>query len=115
MSPELRMIRISLLERLADGDEIDAGCGQTSDRYPRHIAQRVGPMVRLLRMDGLIGYAGAGCASRPTRRRSVTRTWRAIDREACRRLAVADRLWLVTHQAAESSRRVRQMTLPGMD
>ena len=115
MTPELRMIRIPLLERLADGDEIDAGCGQTTDRYPRHIAQRVGPMVRLLRLDGLIGYAGAGCASRPTRRRSVARTWRAIDREACRSLAASDRLWLSAHQPEESSRRARQMTLPGMD
>ncbi len=54
MSPELRMIRISLLERLADGEEIDAGYGQTPGRYPLHITQSVGPMVRLLRLDGLI-------------------------------------------------------------
>lgn len=115
MSPELRMIRISLLERWADGAEIDAGYGQTADRYPRHIAQCVGPMVRSLRHGGLIDYAGSGYASRPTRRRAIARTWRASDREACRRLAAADRLWLSAHQPAEPSRRERQQTLPGMD
>jgi len=115
MSPELRMIRIPLLEKLADGDEIDAGYGQSTERYPRHIAQSVGPMVRLLRMDGLIEHAGAGRASRPSRRSSVARTWRAIDPDACRRLASEDRLWLAAHQSTEPSRRVRQMTLPGMD
>ncbi len=107
--------RISLLERLADGEEIDAGYGQTPGRYPLHITQSVGPMVRLLRLDGLIGYAGVGFASRPTRRRSVARKWRAIDRDACRRLAAADRLRLSARRSAEPSRRARQMTLPGMD
>lgn len=119
MSPVLRRVRAVLLTRLATGRAVEAGESQTRDRYPREISQRIGPMVRGLRLAGLIVRVGATCTSRPTRHGTVARLWRAVDRAACCELALDDWRWLADRRDEApvpiSRGRAAQMTLPGLD
>jgi len=102
---ELRLIRHVFLSAIADGREVDAGQGQRRDAYPRGISCAIGPMIASLRRDGLITIAGADYASRPTRRRTVARLWRAANIERCKRQAEADAAWLAARRkdAGESA------------
>lgn len=101
----LRAIRAAFLRELATGRTVDAGEGQQRDPYPPGIRNAVGPMIAALRRNGVITPAGADYASRPTRRRTIARTWRGIEPEKCRRLAEADEAWLAkrSKDAGESA------------
>lgn len=102
---ELRSIRCVFLSELATGKEVDAGVGQRRDAYPPGIRCAIGPMIAKLRKDGLITPAGAGYASRPPRRMTVARLWRAADIERCKHHAEVDAAWLAERQkeAGESA------------
>lgn len=95
---ELRTIRLVFLRQLAAGQEADAGVGQRNDPYPPGVRNAIGPMISGLHRDGIIMMAGAGYASRPTRRRTVARLWRAVNPERCRLLAEIDSAWLAERQ-----------------
>ena len=119
MSPALRRVRAILLTQLATGRAVEVGESQPRGRYPREISQHIGPMVQGLRRAGLIVHAGVAYASRPARRRTVARLWRAVDRTACYAMGLADWQWLADHRDEmpdpASSGRAAQMTLPGLD
>jgi hypothetical protein len=94
----LRQIRARFLRELAAGRIVDAGVGQSTDPYPPEVSQAVGPMIASLHRDGLIAIAGADYASRPTRHKTVARTWRANNIGRCKQLAEADLAWLTARQ-----------------
>lgn len=97
MSHTLRRIRAALLRRLSSGESVEIGAVGPSEPYPPHIAQAIGPMVAGLHRLRLIEHAGATYASRPTRRRTVARLWRALMPDVCGHMADADEAWLAAH------------------
>ena len=90
----LRAIRAAFLRMMANGHPADAGEGQQRDAYPPGIRNGIGPMIAALRRDGVIRPAGADYASRPTRRKTIARLWRANNPERCRKLAETDEAWI---------------------
>ena len=103
MSHILRRIRADWLYRLASGEPGEIGQVGQPDRYPPRIAQAIGPMVAYLHRVGIIAHAGATYATRPARRRTVARLWRATDPAACAALAAADVAWLASHPADDDA------------
>ena len=102
---QLRKIRCVFLMSVAMGRVVDAGEGQQSESYGPPVRNAIGPMIAGLHRVGLITIAGADYASRPTRRKTVARLWRAANIDRCKRMAEADAAWLAERQkrAGESA------------